>query len=356
MNKLKNGTFDVFIFIFYHLLFVLGSFLLFVLVTSDLGVIDFIKMKSLNQSALENVVATSSVIIAEKVRGEVIVSGPNVKTHALRAEDEIKAGSFVETKDKSAILLSFGGKYTCKIRLGSFTKVSIDELMNRSGDLGEEKSVISLVSGAIVVHLRNKRQPVGINIQTKMASFGIRGTIFSVQTDQSNYALLGVKEGVVAAESFISLAKKLITSGRSYMTSKTSGDKEFSGAQFLNQVDWDYENLENEVVTFLKNKDGKIATPLSTFSFPDENTNSLRQLVDRDELENFRIVSINLRKELAIKYKIYKTLLDDSLKYPDNKEMQNSVVSAKQEIVELELVLDKRTQVIQSVKSQLEEN
>jgi len=360
MIRLRNTATDTIVFISYHIFVIVVSIVFFIIFTTNLGVIEFFLVKN-NSTEIADTAITNvrQVVSVEKINGTVLLSGPNIVTHQLVADEDIHEGSLIETKNKSAVLLSFGGKYTCKIRLGANTIVNVDELMKPSSEMKQEFSIMRLIKGAVIVHLKSHNNPVRIGIKTKIASFGVRGTMFYVETDESNYSFLGVKEGTVESESFISLAKNLISGGKSFFTNKSSGDKLLSSPAIIDRINWDYENIRSDLLYALQTEKTKQQLDTIVSFFPFMNTTSqarlhnLRRLVDNDEVEEFISLNKQLYKNLEEKKKKYDEAKTKSDAHPEDNNLMTEVSSLKSEIELLESSIQRREQVIEEALRQI---
>jgi hypothetical protein len=308
MKKLKNGFLDIFLFYLYHSLVVVGSVLLLLTLTMDINVFDIQAIKKAILGKADTPVPEVKIIkprpLIKKIRGTVLVSDTKSSTWEAKVGEELKQGNSIETKEKSTVLLSFGDKYSCTMRLGSRSKINIDDLMRQEGDVKTEKSLINLIRGTVSVIVTNKSADIQIGIKTKHAAFGVRGTKFSVLTDNLDYSLLAVKEGKVEADNFISFKKKLVSADASLLINKDGIEKDSLDIKIIDRFDWNLENIDSEfpdideMLSLLGNPDFTQSNEVTTKSAEPESIKPLIEVI-LIELEAFKRYDKDLQDYLS---------------------------------------------------------
>lgn len=187
--------------------------------------------------------------------------GTVLLTHGNSAIREVKVGealfenSIIETKDKSTVLISFCENYNCQLRLGSNSKIKIDELMKTYSSIEKEKSFFSILTGIVSFVVKNKLNPLDIKFRANGITFGIRGTQFVVYSNEDKKTLLAVKEGKVEVENEVTKKSSMITENMAYVALADGSEKILANKELVNSFNWDIENL-NIVEPEIDNFDG----------------------------------------------------------------------------------------------------
>ena len=308
MKELKNGFLDIFLFVIYHSIALAVSIVLILSLSYNINVFDLesLKKAALNDKTrpVEAAVIVRSLPKIMKTRGTILISDSNSLPRLAKVGEELKQGSSIETKEKSFVLLSFGKKYSCNVRLGSNSKLNIDELLLNSKDNNSEQSMFNLIKGTLSVAVKKKNETPGIKIKTVFAIFGVRGTQFSVLTDAINYSLLVVKEGKVEAENIIAFKKRFFSTGTSYLVNKNGVEKEYSDPEMINKFEWDLENLTidqpeiDEMITMLGNPDLDKENEDSVVNPALDKSKTLKELV-QIEIDIFKRYDLDLQDYLS---------------------------------------------------------
>ncbi len=175
--------------------------------------------------------------------------GTVLLTHGKSAVREVKVGealfenSIIETKDKSTVLISFCENYNCQLRLGSNSKIKIDELMKTYSSSKKEKSFFSILTGIVSFVVKNKLNPLDIKFRASGITFGIRGTQFVVYSNEDKKTLLAVKEGKVEVENEVTKSSNMITENMTYVALSDGSEKISTNTDLVNSFNWDIENL-----------------------------------------------------------------------------------------------------------------
>ena len=308
MKELKNGFLDIFLFVIYHSIAIAVSIVLILSLSYNINVFDLdsLKKAALNDKTrpVEAAVIVRSLPKIMKTRGTILISDSNSLPRLAKLGEELKQGSSIETKEKSFVLLSFGDKYSCYVRIGSNSKLNIDELLLNSQNNNSEQSFVSLIKGTLSVAVKKMNETPVIKIKTAFAIFGVRGTQFSVLTDAINYSLLVVKEGKVEAENVIAFRKRIVSTGASYLVNKNGEEKEFSDTEMINKFEWDLENLTidhpemEEMITMLGNPDLSPKKEDFVINSTPDKTKSLKELV-QIEIDIFKRYDVDLQDYLS---------------------------------------------------------
>lgn len=312
-KKLENTHADQIAFFLYHgLLILVSSFLIFINLY-DLNIWDFAGIKSkfmsefvYKSSAPVQVIDRSGdKLLAHltQLKGEVLIKNANAQIRKAKPADVINRDDIIETKNKSGAMLEFGNSYNCHIRLGPNTEFYVKDLLAKNANESVENNLFYLAKGVISVLLNSNNSKVNLEVKTHLVAFGVRGTHFAVQVDETQNALVAVKEGVVEAESFVSQNKSSVEKGNSFIVTKDKGEKLVASADFIEKFDWNMTNIEKDL-----SRDSKVDTKIVDLAFEAQKVKetappkfSAEQVMDLKkklemELENFKKYDETLRR------------------------------------------------------------
>ena len=153
-------------------------------------------------------------------KGEILLNGS-----ALKDRPNIKVGDLIETKENSLILIKFETGSTLKINANS--KVEVQKIEKKT-----KKSLISLLKGSSFFRLDPKVKGK-LNIKTKNASVGVRGTEFFVSYSKNDSVFTCVHKGsiwVSADQNKMKMKATIVKEGEGLSVSK---DERVSKPRFL---------------------------------------------------------------------------------------------------------------------------
>jgi hypothetical protein len=182
------------------------------------------------------------------IKGDVLVLSKDGQSQTPAHEgDTLSTDQSIETKKDSSVLLKFGENYECKIRVSENSKLTLSKLMDDSFDSQKELSVFKIFKGAIVVLLNNNNKKANVRFETRHASMGIKGTLFTIVTDEEKLTLLGVKHGVVASENNLTKASHDMAEGMTIINDKNGIEKIAKNSDLINSIDWNLESIEKQI-------------------------------------------------------------------------------------------------------------
>lgn len=137
-------------------------------------------------------------------RGKVLLTRDNNKFQLPNKPNAIRKNDRIKTYKGAIAIIAFGPEKGSKMKIDQDSEVVIDELLGKKK--GEEKkegnfnNTVSILKGSLnVIFNKNKLQENELNVKTRYATFGIRGTEFFVTERNNAASFLAVKDGVVAA-------------------------------------------------------------------------------------------------------------------------------------------------------------
>jgi hypothetical protein len=178
------------------------------------------------------------------IRGQALLTrgGENYKvqkTNAVRRNDKIKTGP------NSIVIIGFGPDLNSKMKIDQDSEIVVDwKSPKREQPKNEFHSTVDVIKGSInVAFNKNRQKDNNLNVKTKYATFGIRGTEFFVHTGINDTAFLAVKSGKVASIQYDKKAKKNLESdtekeGTLILTHKFERFAE-QNPDWYQQINWD---------------------------------------------------------------------------------------------------------------------
>ncbi len=137
-------------------------------------------------------------------RGKVLLTRDNNKFQLPNKPNAIRKNDRIKTYKGAIAIIAFGPQKGSKMKIDQDSEVVIDELLGKKK--GEEASkgnfnnTVSILKGSLnVIFNKDKLQENELNVKTRYATFGIRGTEFFVTERNNAASFLAVKDGVVAA-------------------------------------------------------------------------------------------------------------------------------------------------------------
>lgn len=138
-------------------------------------------------------------------RGKVLLTRDNAKFQLPNKPNAIRKNDRIKTYKGAIAIIAFGPERGSKMKIDQESEVVIDELLGKK-EKGEEKkqgnfnNTVSILKGSLnVIFNKNKLENNELNVKTRYATFGIRGTEFFVTERNNAASFLAVKDGVVAA-------------------------------------------------------------------------------------------------------------------------------------------------------------
>ncbi len=138
-------------------------------------------------------------------RGKVLLTRDSGKFQLPNKPNAIRKNDRIKTYKGAIAIIAFGPEKGSKMKIDQDSEVVIDELIGGSKK-GEEKkegnfnNTVSVLKGSLnVIFNKNQLQENELNVKTRYATFGIRGTEFFVTERNNAASFLAVKDGVVAA-------------------------------------------------------------------------------------------------------------------------------------------------------------
>lgn len=133
--------------------------------------------------SIPTLLSAQSVALVKSVKGEVNVTHESKKVSALKVGDKIFVKDIINTSTNSTIGLIF--EDNTLISIGSNSEFSVDEYLFEPADK-KVKFGSNLLKGtmACVTGVISKINPDAMEIKTKSASIGIRGTYFVVEVKE----------------------------------------------------------------------------------------------------------------------------------------------------------------------------
>jgi hypothetical protein len=184
------------------------------------------------------------VALIKNCKGTVLLSHGNSVSREVKVGEKLFENSILETKEKSTVLISFCENYTCQLRIGSNSKIKIDELMKIDSLNKNEKSAFNILTGIVSFIVKKKVKPLDIKLKSNGITFGIRGTQFVIYSYEDKKTLLAVKEGKVEVENELSdKGAHVITENMTYLAKADGSVKISTNDSFVNSLNWDIENL-----------------------------------------------------------------------------------------------------------------
>ncbi len=248
-NKFKNGFLDILFFFLYHIFALAGSFLLMISIIYNVNLLSiddlqkFFNEKS-STAITEKVEKPQIVALIKNFKGEVFVSQGDSSPRLVSAGEKLIEKSIIETKEKSTVLISFCENYSCQIRLGSNTKINIDDLMKTDSLDDNERSVFNIIKGIVSFAVTTKKNPLNIKFKSKGVTFGIRGTQFVIYSEEDNRTLLAVKEGKVEVENSYTNKRNMITESMAYVAFANGPEQISTNNNLIDLFNWDMEALD----------------------------------------------------------------------------------------------------------------
>lgn len=137
-------------------------------------------------------------------RGKVLLTRDNNKFQLPNKPNAIRKNDRIKTYKGAIAIIAFGPEKGSKMKIDQDSEVVIDELLGKKkGDEKKEgnfNNTVSILKGSLnVIFNKNKLQENELNVKTRYATFGIRGTEFFVTERNNAASFLAVKDGVVAA-------------------------------------------------------------------------------------------------------------------------------------------------------------
>lgn len=137
-------------------------------------------------------------------RGKVLLTRDNKAFQLPNQPNAIRKNDKIKTYKGAIAIIAFGPEKESKMKIDQDSEVVIDELMKGSKKAdpkqGNFKNTVSILKGSLnVIFNKNKVESNELNVKTRYATFGIRGTEFFVHDGFNGASFLAVKDGVVAA-------------------------------------------------------------------------------------------------------------------------------------------------------------
>jgi hypothetical protein len=177
----------------------------------------------------------------KKIFGTVLITEKGSPVHAAKVGEILHSGSILETEEKSSALIVFGNNYFGQLRVAAKSRVNIDELMNLDPN-GSQKNFFNLVKGSVSVSVSQKKSDAQISVKTKSAVFGVRGTSFSIETNDTYSSILAVKEGSVEAENILQPKKVQVVSGKLLVIGNDGRDHVFANQAIIDRYNWELDS------------------------------------------------------------------------------------------------------------------
>lgn len=252
--RLKNQFSDIFFLLIYHVLALVASAAVLIYLTSQIPSFSFniasvypkAQKEKVAKKESESAVVSSGPVIS-RVKGEVLIGHKGLHRSATEGET-LEKGITIEAKEKSTALLTFKGAYQWQLRITPGSIVNIDELMKKDSEDMSESYFFNLVKGAIYANLLNTNGTARMRVKTSLASFGVRGTKFAIISQENEFAILAVKNGLVQAESFKTFAKDDIEGGKAYVTNKDGQKKIEENPDIIDSFNWDLESESDKPI------------------------------------------------------------------------------------------------------------
>lgn len=137
-------------------------------------------------------------------RGKVLLTRDDKAFQLPNQPNAIRKNDKIKTYKGAIAIIAFGPEKESKMKIDQDSEVVIDELMKGSKKAdpkqGNFKNTVSILKGSLnVIFNKNKVESNELNVKTRYATFGIRGTEFFVHDGFNGASFLAVKDGVVAA-------------------------------------------------------------------------------------------------------------------------------------------------------------
>lgn len=172
------------------------------------------------------------------LKGQVEMERNGTKRSVL-AGDYLLAGDKISTGEKSLALLSFGDGLKSKLKLTQNTDVVLEGIKKDKTDNNKEKTNFFINTGSVVIDFLNKDKiKKGLNIKTKTAAMGIRGTMFFVHVTSDNTTLVAVHNGVVLAKHSKQSTGVPLTSKEGIIFKENGASDKLSNPSWYSQINW----------------------------------------------------------------------------------------------------------------------
>jgi hypothetical protein len=185
--------------------------------------------------------------LAQKIK--VIYAKGHVQTMRYGTAYDISRGDRLRRKET----LVTGDKSLCILKIENHTTIKLEE--NSKLDLsatkrsrGVSKTNLIMKVGEMVINVVKNTKNLETNVQTGLASFGIRGTTFKASAHQDK-EWLAVKEGIVEASSFKNQVD-FVQQGEAIFIEKEIGFTKPLKYKFVEKINWRTDIKKNVKVAF----------------------------------------------------------------------------------------------------------
>ena len=157
--------------------------------------------------------------------------------------DLLMAKDIIQTEADALVILSFGEDYKSKMKVTQNSEITLEPM----GELKEdgktlEKQSLYVKLGNIVIDYANKhKDKKRLQINSKNASMGIRGTRFFVHVTPDEDTVVAVHHGVVAVKHLKKNQTVVLNNKQGVVMSEDVARDRIDNPKWFGQINWDFE-------------------------------------------------------------------------------------------------------------------
>ncbi len=155
---------------------------------------------------------------------------------------------FIETMEKSLVIINFGINFKSQIKLGPKSKISMQEEIENNKNTGSVKTTnLLLKTGNVIVNFLNKDQKENLYVKTKTAALGVRGTTFFTDVGDGEQMSMGVDSGAVAVKSENNPKNVLVSKGLGTIVSNEGDILSPKKPKWFAYVNWNFDSSKGSL-------------------------------------------------------------------------------------------------------------
>lgn len=162
--------------------------------------------------------------------------------------DLLMPNDIVETEADALVVLSFGEDYKSKMKVTQNSQVTLEpisEIQDGSDKVRQQSLYVKL--GNIVIDYVNKEKKKNrLEIKTKSASMGIRGTRFFVHVTPEEDTVVAVHHGVVAVKHMKNKNLVVLNNKQGVVMSPDTARDRMESPSWFKQINWDFDVFADE--------------------------------------------------------------------------------------------------------------
>lgn len=162
--------------------------------------------------------------------------------------DLLMPNDVIQTEADALVILSFGQDFKSKMKVTQNSEIKLEPLksVDENGQQMKEQSIYIQLGNIVIDYVNKEKKKNRLEIKTKSASMGIRGTRFFVHVTPEDDTVVAVHHGVVAVKHLKNKNLVVLNNKQGVVMSEDVARDRMDEPSWYKQVNWDFDVFADE--------------------------------------------------------------------------------------------------------------